>query len=59
MSVPIEITTNEIIDFSKSHIEILHILHNTLQKKYFNALEAYDYRKENKLIEWNKVLWGK
>ena len=58
-SVPIEITTNEIIDFSKSHIEILHILHNTLQKKYFNVLEAYDYRKENKLIEWNKVLWGK
>jgi len=56
---PIKITTNNIVNFSKAHIEVLHVLHNNIQKKYFNVIEAYDYRKESKYIEWNKVLWGK
>lgn len=55
---PIKLTTDDIIDFSRSHIEVLHILHNRIQKEFFGFSEAYDYRKEQKRIEWVKVLWG-
>lgn len=55
---PIKITTNDIIIFSRSHIEVLLVLHNTIQKKFFKFPESYDYRNEQKSIEWEKVLWG-
>lgn len=56
--IPIKLTTKDIIDFSSSHIEVLHILHNSTQKNFFGFSEAYDYRKEQKRIEWDKALWG-
>jgi len=56
---PIKITTENIVDFSKAHIEVLHVLHNNIQKKYFNVIKPYDYGKESKYIEWNRLLWGK
>lgn len=55
---PLLLNSNDIIDFSKAHIEVLHILHNTIQKRYFNVTTLYDYRNENKPIEWQKILWG-
>ncbi len=55
---PIKLTTKDIIDFSNSHIEVLHILHNSIQKNLFGFPEPYDYRKEQKRIEWDKALWG-
>lgn len=56
---PIKITTQDIVDFSRSHIEVLHVLHNGIQKIFFGFSKAYDYRKEQKPIEWDKVLWGR
>ena len=56
--IPIIITTEEIIKFSKAHIEVLHILHNYLQKRYFGFQRPYVYKIQNKPIEWNKALWG-
>lgn len=55
---PIKLTTKDIIDFSRSHIEVLHVLHNSIQKNIFGFPEPYDYGKEGKLIKWDKVLWG-
>lgn len=55
---PIKLTTKDIVDFSSSHIEVLHILHNSIQKNIFGFPKPYDYRKENKRINWDKVLWG-
>ena len=55
---PIKMTTNDIINFSRSHLEVLHILHNNIQNNFFGFLEAYDYREEQKTIEWDKVLGG-
>ena len=46
------------LNFSKAHLEVLHLLHNKIQKKYFGYDTAYDYSRENKPIEWNKALWG-
>jgi len=56
--IPIVITTEEIIKFSEAHIEVLHILHNYLQKEYFGFPRPYVYKIQNKPIEWNKALWG-
>ena len=56
--VAVIINYQDIINFSKAHIEVLHILHNQIQKKYFNHFEPYSYRDENKLIKWNSAFWG-
>jgi hypothetical protein len=58
-AMPVVLDNNYFFRFSMAHIEVLHLLHNHLQSKYFNHKEPYDYRIENKLIEWNKALWGK
>jgi len=55
---PVMITTKDIILLSQAHIEAVHLLHNSLQKNYFGFPNAYDYREENKAIEWEKVLLG-
>lgn len=55
---PLVIATEDVIKFSRSHIEALHVLHNHIQKEYCHFSRAYDYREANKRIEWNKVLWG-
>ena len=57
-SVPIIMATGDFLEFAKAHIEVLHLLHNFIQKKYFGFQKAYDYREEKKAIEWDKVLWG-
>jgi hypothetical protein len=54
----IYIRTGNIIDFSKSHIEVLHVLHNGIQKRYFDA-PTYGYLAEHKKIEWDKIFWRK
>jgi hypothetical protein len=42
----------------RSHIEFLHMLHNTIQRKVFNVQEDYNYGKEGKNIEWHRVFSG-
>ncbi len=56
--VPIVFDTNYFFRFVRAHIEVLHLLHNFMQKKYFGYDDAYDYRREHKGIEWNRALWG-
>lgn len=56
--IPILLKPNEIVDFSRRHIEVLHVLHNGIQEKSFNCSEPYDYKKEGKAIEWHRILKG-
>jgi hypothetical protein len=55
---PVMVETEYFLICSKAHLEVLHLLHNNIQKKYFGCETAYDYRTERKLIEWNKVLFS-
>lgn len=45
--------------FSRSHIEFLHILHNTIQLDFFDHSTGYNYAQEGKRIEWYRVLSGR
>ncbi len=42
----------------QAHIEVLHVLHNYIQKEYFGVTKGYSYLREQKPIEWDQVLWG-
>jgi len=57
---PISIIINDedIINFSSAHIEVLHILHNQIQKEYFGHCEPYNYARESKAIGWHYAFWG-
>jgi hypothetical protein len=44
--------------FNQSHIELLHILHNTIQSKFFNHPAGFNYLEEGKAIEWHRILSG-
>jgi len=55
---PLMITTDYLIRFVKAHIEVLHVLHNGIQKRYFGVAEGYSYEKERKPIEWRSILLG-
>lgn len=61
-SVPIKLATSDIEDFSRSHVEVLHVLHNEIQKDCFGHSDpddpAYDYRRAEKQIEWDRVFSG-
>jgi len=57
--MPIFLVTARFEYFSRSHIELLHILHNTIQAKFFGHLQGFHYGKERKSIEWHRVLSGK
>jgi hypothetical protein len=52
------IETEYFLMFSKAHLEVLHLLHNSIQKKYFGCERGYDYRIEKKGIRWDKALWA-
>lgn len=43
---------------SCSHIELLHDLHDTIQRKYFGQKISYEYKLERKIIEWRRLLLG-
>jgi hypothetical protein len=58
-NIPVILNHSDIVNISMAHIEVLHILHNQIQKKFFNHPKAYDYREERKLIiKWNLAFWG-
>lgn len=42
----------------QAHIEVLHVLHNSIQKEYFGVSKGYSYAEERKPIDWRRVLWG-
>jgi hypothetical protein len=55
----IQLTTSRYEHFSRSHIEFLHILHNTIQSRFFGHHDGYTYAEEGKQIEWHRVLTGR
>lgn len=56
--IAVIINYEDIVNISRAHIEVIHILHNQIQKKYFKHSKAYDYGKEHKIIKWNSAFWG-
>jgi hypothetical protein len=59
-ATPIPITVNAGYFFGSitRHIRLLHFLHNEIQRQYFDCLEEYNYKDENKKIEWHRVYLG-
>lgn len=56
---PIFLTSEGYEHFSRSHIEFLHVLHNTIQHKFFGHADGYNYGEEGKAIEWFRILSGR
>lgn len=57
--IPIIIDWRYLYRFLIHHIEILHILHNCIQRVFFKVTEGYNYTKERKPIDWERMLWTK
>lgn len=57
--VPVIVDWKYLQRFILAHIEVLHILHNQIQKKYFEVSKGYSYAREGKPIVYEKALWGK
>ena len=56
---PIFLTSGRFEYYIRSHLELLHILHYTVQSKFFGSYEGYHYPTEGKRIEWYRLLSGK
>jgi hypothetical protein len=56
---PIFLTTGRFEYLTRSHIEFLHILHNTIQQQEFGHPVPYNYTDEGKRIEWHRILSGR
>jgi len=56
---PIFLGTARFEYFLHSHLEFLHILHNTIQRQQFGHLDGYHYGNEGKPIEWYRILSGR
>jgi hypothetical protein len=46
-------------DYLYSHIEFLHIFHNTVQRKFFKCKEDYNYEKAGKQAELYRMISGR
>jgi hypothetical protein len=63
--VPVLLTAEEYIRYSRSHIELLHELHDLIQRKYFGLTDSgYYYPREQprlnpKIAEWDRIFTGK
>lgn len=44
--------------FSLSHIELLHQLHDAIQRRHFGQKRSYEYGAERKRIKWHRLLVG-
>jgi hypothetical protein len=56
--VPMILHPTDYVQLSKSHIELLHVLHYEIQRQDFGDTTGYSYRDEKKAIEWHRVLLG-
>jgi hypothetical protein len=54
--VPLRLDSDIIIEFSKAHIEALHVLHNSIQENIFEFKDLYSYKNEHKAIEYSRYL---
>ena len=58
LKIPLMLNLYDVVDFNKAHIEALHVVHNSLQRRYFGCRDAYSYEEERKDIEWSRILRG-
>jgi hypothetical protein len=56
---PIFLVTGRFEHFTRSGLEFLHILHNTIQCNMFGHKVPYTYEQEGKAIEWHRILSGR
>lgn len=62
--VPVLLKPEEYIEYSRSHIELLHYLHDLIQRTYFDLKgSGYGYREEQerlrpKRAEWDRIFAG-
>ncbi|NIN01083.1 MAG: hypothetical protein GTO24_24235 [candidate division Zixibacteria bacterium] len=56
--VPMILSPLDYLQLSKSHIELLHVLHYEIQRQDFGDPTGYSYRDEKKAIEWHRILLG-
>jgi hypothetical protein len=56
--IPAIIVTNDLLKFVWSHVEALHVLHNSIQEKFFHVTEGYSYQAERKPLELKRMLFG-
>ncbi len=52
------ITNGQLERLLRSHIEVLHMTYNTVQRTFFHETQDYNYATENKRIEWHRILSG-
>lgn len=57
-AVPMILYPTDYVQLSKSHIELLHVLHYEIQRQDFGDSTGYSYRDQKKAIEWHRVLLG-
>lgn len=58
-SVPVVMDWRYLERLILAHIEVLHVLHNSIQKEYFGVNKGYSYAREQKPIAWHRAIWGK
>jgi hypothetical protein len=56
---PLFLTDQRIEELGYSHIELLHILHNTIQRKFYGCTRDYNYAHEGKAPEWYRMVSGR
>lgn len=57
-TVPVILSTDGFFRLTKSHIELLHHLHDTIQRIYFGQKRPYAYQQLKKRIECRRLLIG-
>jgi len=58
MPIPFILKPDVFDGFALSHIEILHHINDTIQRKYFGQQRSYSYKALRKKIEWQRLLIG-
>jgi len=53
------LVNSDIDNFLYSHIELLHMFHNTVQRKFFGCTEDYNYEKMGKMQELYRMISGR
>ncbi len=56
---PVFLTNQRIEDLGYSHVELLHILHNTIQRKFYRFTQDYNYAAEGKTPELYRMVSGR
>ncbi len=56
--VPIVLEPEGFLAMSKSHIELLHQVHHSIQRIYYGQKRSYSYKARKKGIEWQRLLGG-